>query len=77
MSASLKLVLYGTAYCHLCEEAEAMLQAIGVEVEHIDISEDDVLLEKYGVMIPVVRREATGEELGWPFDEGAVRRFIL
>jgi glutaredoxin len=77
MSASLKLVLYGTTYCHLCEEAEAVLQAIGVEAEHIDIAEDDALLEKYGVRIPVVKREATGEELGWPFDQVAVRRFIL
>jgi len=73
----MKLVLYGTTYCHLCEQAEAVLQAVGVEAEHIDIAEDDVLLEKYGVRIPVVKREDTGAELGWPFDAAAVRRFIL
>jgi glutaredoxin len=77
MPASLKLVLYATTYCHLCEQAEAVLQAIGVEAEHIDIAEDDALFEKYGVRIPVVKREDTGVELGWPFDEVAVRRFIL
>ncbi len=77
MPTSVKLILYGTTFCHLCEEAEALLQAIGVKAEHIDIAEDDALLEKYGVRIPVVKREDTGVELGWPFDEAAVRRFIL
>lgn len=75
MPTSVKLILYGTSFCHLCEQAEAVLQAIGVEAEHIDIAEDDALLEKYGVRIPVVKREDTGEELGWPFDGYAVKRF--
>lgn len=73
----MKLVLYGTAYCHLCEQAEAILQVVGVEAKHIDIAEDDALLETYGTRIPVVGREDTGAELGWPFDEAAVKRFIL
>ena len=77
MPTSVKLILYGTTFCHLCKQAEAVLNAIGVEAEHIDIAEDDVLLEKYDVRIPVVKREDTGAELGWPFDEAAVRRFIL
>lgn len=77
MPATMKLILYGTTYCHLCEQAEAVLQAIGVHAEHIDIAEDDALLEKYGVRIPVVKRGDTGEELGWPFDEVAARRFIV
>ena len=76
-STTMKLVLYGTTYCHLCEQAEAVLQAIGVEAEHIDIAEDDALLEKYGVRIPVVKRKDTKAELGWPFDEVVLRRFIL
>lgn len=73
----MKLILYGTTFCHLCEQAEAVLQAIGVEAEHIDIAEDDGLLEQYGVRIPVVKREDTGAELGWPFDETAVRSFLI
>lgn len=77
MTTTVKLVLYGTTFCHLCEQAEAVLQAVGVAAEHIDIAEDDVLLEKYGVKIPVVKREDTGAELGWPFDEQIIRRFIL
>jgi len=77
MPASVKLVLYGTTFCHLCEQADAVLQAMGVQAEHIDIAEDEALLEKYGVRIPVVKREDTGAELGWPFDEAAVRGFIM
>jgi len=77
MTTTMKLVLYGTTYCHLCEQAEAVLQTVGVDAEHIDIADDDALLEKYDVRIPVVKREDTGAELGWPFDEAAVRRFIV
>ncbi len=77
MPTSVKLILYGTPNCHLCEQAEAVLQASGMEAEHIDIAQNDALLEKYGVTIPVVKREDTGAELGWPFDVTAARIFIL
>lgn len=72
-STTMKLVLYGTTHCHLCEQAETLLQSVGVEAEHIDIAGDDALFEKYGVRIPVVKREDTGAELGWPFEVTAVR----
>ena len=69
--------LYGTAFCHLCEEAEAILHELGAETVHIDIAEDDELLEKYGVRIPVLKRVDTGAELGWPFNAEAVSRFLV
>lgn len=68
--------LYGTSCCHLCEEAEAILRQIGIAATHIDIADDDALLEKYGVRIPVLQRMDTGAELGWPFDAAAVLRFL-
>lgn len=68
--------LYGTTFCHLCEEAEAILHEIGIEAAHMDIAENDELLEKYGVRIPVLKRVDTGAELGWPFDAAAVSRFL-
>lgn len=76
MSATKELLLYGTSCCHLCEQAEAILHAIGARAEHIDIAEDDALLERYGIRIPVVRRLDNDTELGWPFDETALRRFL-
>lgn len=68
--------LYGTEFCHLCEEAEAVLRQVQIEAEYIDIAGEDSLLEKYGSRIPVLLRMDTGEELGWPFDAVAVARLL-
>jgi glutaredoxin len=68
--------LYGTACCHLCDEAQAILREMGIQVDHVDIADDDELLEKYGIRIPVLKRVDTGAELGWPFDAAAVSRFL-
>ena len=70
------LILYGTSNCHLCEQAEATLRGMELAVEHIDIAENDGLLNRYGVRIPVLRRTDNGEELGWPFDAAAVSHFM-
>ncbi|BBJ00126.1 glutaredoxin family protein [Ferrigenium kumadai] len=70
------LALYGTSCCHLCEQAEAILHEAGLAAEHIDIAEDDELLERYGIRIPVLRRADNDAELGWPFDAEAVADFL-
>ena len=46
-------------------------------VRPVEIADDEELLERYGVRIPVLRRLDTGEELDWPFDVAAVRRLVL
>ncbi len=71
-----KLILYTTVGCHLCEQAEQLLQAfasaeagsIQFELEAIDISSDESLVEQYGIRIPVVKNVVTEREVGWPFD---------
>lgn len=68
-------LLYGTTHCHLCEEAQALVAGCGIAATHVDIANDDALLERYGVRIPVLFRTADGAELGWPFDAERVRRF--
>lgn len=70
------LLLYTTSSCHLCEQAEVLLQSVGASVEVVEIADDEELLERYGVRIPVVRRRETGEELAWPFDTVAVQNFL-
>ncbi len=40
----------------------------GLLVELVDIAESEFLSETYGLRIPVLRRNDTGEELDWPFD---------
>ncbi|GAB1232237.1 glutaredoxin family protein [Ferrigenium sp. UT4] len=76
MPATVKLLLYGTTCCHLCAQAEAVLQAVGWVAEPVDIAQDDALLQRYGARIPVVRRLDNDTEIGWPFDESALREFI-
>jgi glutaredoxin len=72
-----EFVLYGTTYCHLCEQAEAVLEQASVTAAHIDIADDDELIERYGTRIPVLRKSDDGAELGWPFDAEMVRRFLV
>jgi glutaredoxin len=72
----MNIKLYSTTCCHLCEEAEAILREIGIEADHVDIADDDELLEKYGIRIPVLKRVDTGAELGWPFDALAISLFL-
>lgn len=73
---ALELRLYGTEFCHLCEEAEAVLRMVGVDAEYADIVDDEELLERYGARIPVLQRLDSGAELSWPFDGAAVLEFL-
>lgn len=68
--------LYTTAGCHLCEQAQALIaRTLGRPVPEVDIADDDELMARYGVRIPVLRR-ADGAELDWPFDATAVRALL-
>ena len=72
------LYLYGTSHCHLCETAHALiLQMLKVpKLVIIEISNDEELLERYGLRIPVLQRQDTLAELYWPFSEAEVLAFI-
>ena len=61
------LSLYFREYCHLCEEAEALLAALALSYARIDIDNDPLLAARYGLRIPVLKR-GDGQELDWPFD---------
>jgi glutaredoxin len=69
-------ILYGTEFCHLCDDAAVVLTEIGIAADYIDITDDDALLENYGTRIPVLQRRDTGAELGWPFDANKVLNFL-
>ncbi|SAK90860.1 glutaredoxin 2 [Caballeronia pedi] len=51
-------VLYGRAWCHLCEDMRAELEPIaarhGVAIEWIDIDEDPSLEARYNERVPVL-----------------------
>ncbi len=68
------LILYGTRHCHLCEDAEAILNALHLPFQTIDISDDDGLIDRYGIRIPVLKHDKT--EIGWPFTISDVQALI-
>jgi hypothetical protein len=75
-----KITLYSTLGCHLCEQALGIIQPLleggqGSEyvLEEVDIADSDLLVELYGIRIPVVKRSDSQTELGWPFDS---RQFV-
>lgn len=72
---------YTTDGCHLCEKAINLIQklaseGIKMEVYLEDIAESEQLVEDYGIRIPVIKHDASGEELGWPFDEAQLRAWL-
>lgn len=75
------LVFYTTEGCHLCEQAQALLQNLllqyptGFQIEIIDIVDSEVLIEQYGTRIPVLLNLGTKEDLGWPFDYQSLLQF--
>nr|MCS5564862.1 glutaredoxin family protein [Methylococcales bacterium] len=46
------------------------------ELERVDIAEQDDLVERYGLTIPVVKRLDSGAELNWPFDPSELETFL-
>lgn len=76
----MELKLYSTLGCHLCEEAEALLNQTQIVADiawtTVEIAESDKLLQEYGVRIPVVQYTANGAELGWPFDERSLMDWL-
>jgi hypothetical protein len=71
------LILYRRAGCDLCDLAEQALAAAGVaNWTSVDVGWQGELADRYGWTLPVVRDEAGGRELAWPFDAYAVRLFL-
>jgi Glutaredoxin-like domain (DUF836) len=77
----LHCLLLGTSGCHLCEQAEQIVNAclpdnLGVTIEMIDIAEQEQWQESYAIRIPVLYHPETRKELAWPFDKADVIQFI-
>lgn len=68
--------LYTTSACHLCELAEGMLQELNLVVQTIEIADDDALMARYGISIPVLKRLDTQAELPWPFTIPDIVQFL-
>jgi hypothetical protein len=71
------LTLYQRDDCKLCDEAVALLARVRApEFESVWIDDDTELEARYGERVPVLRDEAGGRELDWPFDVATLRAFL-
>jgi hypothetical protein len=75
-----QLVFYTTSHCHLCEQAEVLLLSLKNQYElnwlTVEISNNDRLIKKYGLTIPVIKRSDTQTEINWPFTTNDIIKFI-
>lgn len=77
----MELILYGTDFCQLCDEALALieeaLEGQLYEMDVVDISKSDELMARYAYSIPVLKRlGAVPMELNWPFTTEQIRQLV-
>ncbi|MFJ7971755.1 glutaredoxin family protein [Psychrobacillus sp. NPDC096389] len=57
----MEVYFYTRPGCHLCDDARLMLKLVqedvSFEIKEVNIEEDEVLHEKYMLMIPVIELE--------------------
>lgn len=78
-AAGAHLVLYGRAWCHLCEEMRVALEplasAAGARLDVIDVDSDPALQARYDELVPVL--VCDGIELcHYRLDEARVRAML-
>jgi hypothetical protein len=78
----MRLLLFGTSGCHLCEQAREIIQDCLSDrydkwIETIDIAEFEQWQAQYAIRIPVLYHPESQKELGWPFDQTQVKEFII
>jgi len=73
-----QLILYFQPECHLCDEAETLMHASGLDgkYQRVDIESDLELLKLYGIHVPVLKRDDNQKELFWPFDQDGLLTFV-
>jgi len=73
-----RLLLYSTEPCSLCERALDLLFSMpelrALTLDVVDVADDDALTERYGPRVPVLLVGST--ELGWPFDRAGILRAL-
>ncbi|HUA80867.1 MAG TPA: glutaredoxin family protein [Dyella sp.] len=70
-------VLYQRDYCHLCDQALAVLaEARAPDFDSVWVDDSPELEERYGARVPVLCDLRDGRELDWPFDAATVSRWM-
>ena len=79
MKQPIQVNFYTRPVCPLCDKAKMQLLELAnefpLEIHEIDIYQDDDLLEKYQLMIPVI--EIAGEEVDYGMVSKEAVRFFL
>ncbi|MBT0587112.1 glutaredoxin family protein [Alteromonas oceanisediminis] len=74
----MKIILFSGPQCHLCdnalEELGKVTQPLDIEVRNIRDNAQDY--HQYALRIPVLLRQDTQQELGWPFNVDQIEQFI-
>ena len=77
--ASGHFVLYGRAWCHLCEEMRAALEplaaAAGARLDIVDVDTDPELQARYDELVPVLLCDGV-EVCHYRLDEARVRAML-
>ena len=69
--------LFQRDHCPLCDQAlDLLAQARLPEFETVWVDDDAVLEAAYGTRVPVLRCDADGRELDWPFSVAALQAFL-
>lgn len=76
----MQIILFTTEGCHLCEQAHELLLNIAdqqpLDIILREIGDDDDLVARYGIRIPVVQF-ADQQELDWPFNQSDLEAIIF
>ena len=74
-----RVTLYSKPGCHLCEDAEAVIERVcadvGTSYDVVDISGSTELMTAYGEQIPVTFVDGRQHDF-WRVDEGRLRRAL-
>ena len=73
----MNLTLFQRDDCHLCDLAlDVLADARLPDFASIFIDDDVELEARYGERVPVLRNDASGLELNWPFDAAGVKAWL-
>jgi glutaredoxin len=69
-------LLLGTQGCHLCEDAQSLLNENQIVAEYVDIALQEEWQPQFALLIPVLFHVESGQFLNWCFDSPALLSFI-
>ncbi len=73
----IQLYLYHRKDCHLCDQAWALIESLGLSplTKRVNIDDDPRDAQRYCIRIPVLKNSA-GVEINWPFHAQQIKELI-